>query len=292
MGNYAEEVPKLADEIVSVGSPDDPRGLGALKVFHLPEGDPEEQEKTLARLSFEIGDLQELNHPAILKLLDGSHLAVKPPFIVTGYFPDGTLHENLERFKGRALAALEAFRPLVDAVVALHAKNAIHRDIKPKNIFVGCDGRLVLGDFGIVFFKDAADERWTGIYDRPGSRDWMAPWVNIEHRFTREEVNPTLDIFSLGKVLWCMISGRHQLQLWYYKKAVQGSRSANNLETLFPDDPAMPIINSLLAKCVVEEETACLKTAAELLTEVDQVISNIRTLGEKPEGSTSWLCRV
>jgi hypothetical protein len=120
----------------------------------------------------------------------------------------------------------------------------------------------------------------------------MAPWANIEHRFTLEEVNPTFDIFPLGKVLWCMISGRHQLQFWYFDKPERGSVPANNLEVLFPDDPAMRVINSVLAKCIVEDEAACLTTAAELLTEVDRAITQLRGLGTKPEDGSSWWCTV
>jgi serine/threonine protein kinase len=161
---YTTDVPALTERIIDMGGPDEPSSLGALKVFHFPEGDPAEREKTLVRLQKEIKALKELNHPSILKLLDGSHLNVDKPFIVTEYFPAGTMHDNLGQFKGRALDALEAFRPVVEAVVAIHQQNAIHRDIKPKNIFVGSDDRLVLGDFGIVFFKDA--ERPTETYDR------------------------------------------------------------------------------------------------------------------------------
>jgi serine/threonine protein kinase len=290
IGNYSKEVPELAKEIVNAGSPDESESLGALKVFHLPEGDSAERQKTIGRLQSEIKALQAAENTAILRLLDASHVA-DPPFIVTEYFPDGTLHDNLLRFKGQALRALEAFRPLVAAVAAIHEKGAIHRDIKPKNIFVGTDGRLVLGDFGIVFFQDV-EGRLTQTYDRAGSRDWMAPWVNLEHRFALEEVNPTLDIFPLGKILWCMISGRHQLAFWYYDKPAQGSRPANNLKILFPDDPAMPVINSVLAQCVVEEESRCLQTAQKFLIEVDKAIAELRAQGQKSRDGSPWLCNV
>jgi serine/threonine protein kinase len=280
---------ELVKGIAAAIAPDDVRDLGALKVFHMPEGDPAERDKTIGRLQAEVKALREINNPAILKLLGGSHLSVEQPFIVTEYFPDGTLHENLWRFKGRPLDALLAFRPLVEAIVQIHSQNAVHRDIKPKNIFVS-DGRLVLGDFGIVIFTDA-EGRLTETYGRAGSRDWMAPWFNLEHRFAMDEINPTLDIFPLGKVLWCLVSGRHQLQLWYFDRPAQGSRPANNLEVLFPDDPAMVIINSILRKCVVEEEKDCLKTAAEVLTEVDRAISTLRLQGQRIPGAL-WRCRV
>jgi serine/threonine protein kinase len=276
------EVKELVARIAAAIGADETEDLGALKVFHMPD-DRTEADKAIGRLQMEISTLKQLDHPAILKFLDGSRDDMNNPFIVTEYHPNGTLHERVGRGRGKALDVLMEFRSLVDAAVLIHSKGAIHRDIKPKNIFVSMARRLVLGDFGIVIFKDAG-ERLTETYERVGSRDWMAPWANAEHRQSIEDVDATLDIFPLGKVLWCMVAGRPQLPFWYFNKP------AYNLEILFPDDPAMRVINALLGDCVVEEKDKCLKTAAELLIRVDQTIALIRGLGLKPEDRSSWLC--
>jgi serine/threonine protein kinase len=138
---------ELAKCIVSLGSPDRAEHLGALKEFEIREG--EEGEKSIGRLEKEIQALQRLRHPAILKLL---HANPSERFIVTEYHPNGTLDKHLDLFRGNVLESLKAFRPLVDAVRLIHEQGAIHRDIKTSNIFVATDGRLLLGDFGIVFF--------------------------------------------------------------------------------------------------------------------------------------------
>jgi serine/threonine protein kinase len=149
---------ELVMNIVNFGGLDHPSDLGALKILNIPRGGPEE-DKALNRLQAEMKALGEINHPAVLRMLDGSHLAAKEQFIVTEYHPNGTLDKHLLRFKGRVLESLKAFRPLVDALQEIHSKDAIHRDIKPENIFMASDDRLVLGDFGIVFFKDGAANR-------------------------------------------------------------------------------------------------------------------------------------
>jgi hypothetical protein len=148
----------------------------------------------------------------------------------------------------------------------------------------------VLGDFGIVLFK-GADHRLTETYERVGNRDWMAPWAATQNRVALEDVNPTLDIFPLGKVLWCMVAGRSNLEFWYFDQEEKRGRPSNNLETLFPEDPAMPIINEILRKCVVEDEDSCLKTASELLDIVKSATARIRGFGRKPQDDGPWQCQ-
>ena len=77
----------------------------------------------------------------------------------------------------------------------------------------------------------------------------MAPWANVPERL--EDVRDSFDVFPLGKVLWAMISGKRQLPLWYHR------RPEYDLERLFPKDPSMRVVNSILDQCVVEEERNC-----------------------------------
>ena len=102
------------------------------------------------------------------------------------------------------LDALRAFRPIVDAVSALHAEQVVHRDIKPDNIFVASDGHLVMADCGLAFKLENQD-RLTSTFENVGSRDFQPPW---SYGIRLAEVQPTFDVFSLAKVLWTMVSGR------------------------------------------------------------------------------------
>jgi serine/threonine protein kinase len=288
-GNNPLSIRDLAKFMAVAGGPDNIKDLGALKIFDIP-ADGSERAKELGRLDNEIVALRNISHPSVLKLL---HSNIEKEFIVTEYHPLGTLDGHLKTFAGRALEALLAFRPLVEAVSLIHKRSAIHRDIKPKNIFIASDGHLVLGDFGIVLFKDAVSDRMTQTYDtQVGSRDWMAPWANTHRRLTFEEVNPTLDLYPLGKVLWCMVSGQPTLDLWYFNRCARGARPSNNIEDLFPGDPSMHVVNEILSKCVVEEEDNCIKSADELLHLVDQAVAFLRSPGLRPSGGVPWPCGV
>lgn len=165
----------------------------------------------------------------------------------------------------------------------MHERQVIHRDIKPDNVFLSARG-LVLGDFGIVFWVDARQERLTETYERVGSRDWMAPWANRGRRLA--DVNPTFDIFPLGKLLWAMISGQRELPYWDW------DQPEFNLENLFPASPGMDLVNSrILAHTVVQREPSCQKSAAELLQRVRALLSVLERGGQNL-GSPARPCRI
>jgi len=189
---------ELAKCFLELGNPDPVENLGALKQFEIPAGDKDEEAKALGRLESEIRALQNVKHPAVLKLL---HSNLGQRFIVTQYHQPGTLDRNLKLYQENVRPALEAFRALVEGVCEIHKHGAIHRDIKTENIFVATSGDLVLGDFGIVFFQEGQGERLTSTYDRVGSPYWMAPWAYDNVRLNLGQVQPALDIYPLAKVL-------------------------------------------------------------------------------------------
>src|SRR5437016_2634936 len=121
-----------------------PENCAVLKVLH---SQIVKDEKALRRLETEVRLLTELDHPSLVRLIDARSA---DGWYVTPFYREGSLDKHLRRFAGRPLAALEAFRSLVDGVAVLHEKGVVHRDIKPENVFV-VGLRLVLGDFGIAY---------------------------------------------------------------------------------------------------------------------------------------------
>ena len=82
-----------------------------------------------------------------------------------------------------------------------------------------------------MFWADERQQRLTETYERVGSRDWMAPWANRGRRLA--DIDPTFDLFPLGKLLWAMVSGQRELPYWYWQDP------EHNLERLFLDAPGM-----------------------------------------------------
>lgn len=89
------------------------------------------------------------NHPNIVKIYDyGEHNNL--PYIVNEYMKSQTLRDVLDYKKNLGLnETCQIMLQLCDAVIEVHSKNIIHRDIKPQNIYYLSDGTVKLSDFGI-----------------------------------------------------------------------------------------------------------------------------------------------
>ena len=111
----------------------------------------------------------------------------------------------------------------------------------------------------------------------------MPPWAM---GIRIEEVKPTFDVFSLGKLLWSMVTGKHILHLWYF------DRKKYNVELLFPNARHMRFANQLFKKCIVQEEEDCIPNAGKLLEEIDTTISTIELDADLVDLKVKRPCKV
>ena len=231
----------------------------ALKTL-LPPDEAVNPSTARERMRVELKTMSEITHPSLIPILDKD---IDDFWYVTMFFPNGSLAAKLDLYKNRVLDSLRALQPIVEVVAEFHRSGFVHRDIKPDNLFIADQaGRLVLGDCGLTFTGESGD-RVTGTFENVGSRDWMPGWA-MSRRLTA--VDPSFDVFSLGKVLWAMISGQETLPLWYHRKP------DFILEKQFPDNESIAFIQEILDRTVVEERTDCLPDATELLTLVERTI--------------------
>jgi serine/threonine-protein kinase len=153
--------------------------------------------------------LARLTHPNIARLLDAGVTPLAQPYLVlehvTGRPIDVFAHEQGLDTGQRIRLCLE----VLAAVAAAHAALILHRDIKPSNILVDATGRVKLLDFGIgKLLHDGDPSARTGtlmrVADHALTPDYAAPEVVLG-----EPVSTATDVYSIGVLLYVLLSGRH-----------------------------------------------------------------------------------
>jgi DNA-binding SARP family transcriptional activator/Tol biopolymer transport system component len=155
------------------------------------------------RFFAEISITARLNHPNIVALLDSGEID-GAPFYTMPYVGGETLRARLRREGGLRIAdALRIARDVADALSHAHAHGVIHRDVKPENILLDNDRTLVT-DFGIArAITEATSERLT----QPGLAMGTAAYMSPEQAGGEREVDARTDVYSLGCVLYEMLTG-------------------------------------------------------------------------------------
>lgn len=180
----------------------------AVKKLHVP---PHLQDDEVLRLHErtrrEARSAARITHPNVIvvhDVVDDEGL----PCIVMEYIPSATLSDVLKRQStvppgeaariGRAMAA---------ALRAAHDVGVLHRDVKPANVLLGNDGRIVLTDFGIAVEPGSPSLTKTG--ELIGSIQYLAP---ERLRPGIAEPGPASDLWALGATLYQAVQGRTPFQ--------------------------------------------------------------------------------
>ena len=175
----------------------------AIKVIRNDLFGPTLLERMLKRFEREAKALAKLSHPNIVKVLDyGEHNGA--PYLVLEYLPGGTLKGQV---MGKPIPWQEAVRlllPIAGALDYAHEQKIIHRDVKPANILLTEKGQPMLSDFGIAKILEMKEEfTLTGSGTGIGTPEYMAPEQGMGR-----EVDARTDIYSLGIVLYELVTGR------------------------------------------------------------------------------------
>ncbi len=169
----------------------------AVKILHAQLANDEE---FLEKFRLEAKGAARLSHPNIVGIYDVGH-DVDKYYIVMEYIAGETLKKKVQR-EG-CLSVEEALRIAKEIARALreaHANNLVHCDIKPHNILVTPDGRVKVADFGIARAVTSSTMTYNG--NVIGSVHYFSP-----EQAKGTKVTPKSDIYSLGVVLYEMLTG-------------------------------------------------------------------------------------
>ena len=228
------------------------------------------------RFKIEARAASALNHPNILTVHEINEDAVR--FIVTEFVDGQTLRESLIAGPLKTNEALRIAEQIASALAAAQAEGIIHRDIKPENIMLRRDGIVKVLDFGLA--KLTHDR-----FRKPDSASSLletsgAILMGTTHYMSPEQarglkVDGRTDIFSLGAVLYEMITG---------EKAFKGETSSDVIASVLTTDPSF---TSILTSGVPELERvvskALEKDRERRYATVDDMLLDLRKLRQQRE---------
>jgi len=156
--------------------------------------------------------LADLNHPNIARLLDAGETDDHVPYLVMEYVDGNPIHKYCRQHELSTEQRLELFVTVCGAVQYAHQHLVVHRDIKPGNILVTNDCVPKLVDFGIAKLLEGGDLT----SESPATvtaMHFMTPEYASPEQVRGMSVTTATDVYSLGVVLYELLSGRSPYRL-------------------------------------------------------------------------------
>jgi len=190
-----------------------------------------------------------VNHPNSLYIF-GSEEIEGQPVITMEVAGGGTLKDQLKRRGPLPVAgAVDAVLDVIDGLESAHAHGVLHRDIKPSNCFVGPDGTVKVGDFGLSVSTLAKTDTFVTAHGRIlGTPAYASP-----EQLRGDELDARADIYSVGATLFTLLTDRAPFD---GENAVQVVANAVNqepkpLRELRGDVPAG--LERVVGRCLAQE---------------------------------------
>jgi hypothetical protein len=270
LGPYEILAPLGAGGMGEVYRARDPRLGREVAIKVLPEALADDPSR-LGRFEREAKATGALNHPHILAIHDiGEH--ERRPYVVYELLEGQTLGERMREGPLPPHEALTWATQVAQGLAAAHAQGIIHRDLKPENLFLTKAGPLKILDFGLAKVArpqvdsdasidpedlTAARESLTAEGAILGTVGYMSP-----EQVKGERADHRSDIFSLGVVLYEMLSGR---------RPFKGGTAPETMAAILKEDPPAlpeekisPPIAEVVGRCLEKEPEARFQSAHDL----------------------------
>jgi hypothetical protein len=252
----------------------------AIKV--LPESFARDPDR-LQRFEQEARSVAALNHPNLLTVFDVGTMPAPDggtiPYLVSELLEGATLRELLDKGALPLRKVLDYSAQVARGLAAAHDHGVVHRDIKPDNLFLTRDGRVKILDFGLAKLKpqevvgdETVAHNLTHADAVLGTVGYMSP-----EQLRGKPVDARSDLFSLGAVMYEMLSGR---------RAFQGDSSADVMSAILNKEPPelpentaefSPALDHMVRRCLEKDPQQRFQSAGDLAFQLQELSGNRTT---------------
>lgn len=223
------------------------------------------------RFDREAKALSGLSHPNICTVYDVGHQDGLD-FLVMEYIEGQTLAATLDRGTLDERTAVRIAAQIAEALGEAHERGILHRDVKPQNVLVTPRGQAKVLDFGLAKAVTAETEETATISEvsRAGMVVGTARYMSPE-QIRGDEVDARSDIFSLGTVIYELLSGRVPFE---------GQTSAEIMSGILTKDPlpleriapsTSPEVQRIVRKCLEKDRVRRYQTVRDVAIDLDNL---------------------
>lgn len=224
-----------------------------------------------ARFEREAKTVAALEHGSIVSMYDYGEDGQWPYFVMR-LMKGGSLKDRIEEGPMDLAEAARIVSRVAGALDKAHSKEIVHRDLKPGNIMFDEDGMAYLGDFGIVKLAESAES-----YTRTGNTMGTPAYMSPEQADGKPDIDGRSDIYSLGIVLYEMLTGTAPYTHESMPRLLIMHLTAPipNILEAHPDLPAG--IQAVIEKAMAKDRDERYATAGELAEAVQAMLAGEKT---------------
>src|SRR5215813_10449717 len=264
LGNYQilEEIGRGGMGVIYRARQRHSRRIVALKRISSYHADSQD---TLMRFRREAQAAANLDHPNILPIYEVSESHEGLPFFSMKFAGGGSLLEAGPALRSEPRRAVAIVAKVARALQYAHDQGILHRDLKPGNILLDGSGEPFVSDFGLAKWLEPTGHltRTPTVFGTPG---YIAP---EQVSGSAENLTPAADVYSLGAVLFDLLTGRAPFIGEHALKTIQQAteKPAPKLRTLAP--ALDRDLETICAKCLERDPQARYRSAGELADDLE-----------------------
>jgi serine/threonine protein kinase len=249
-----------------------------------------QERNALERFRVEARAASLLSHPGICAIYDIGEDG-DTPFIVMEALKGETLRERIARGPMKVGEVLDVGIQLADALDAAHSQGIVHRDVKPANIFVSDKNRVKVLDFGLAKLTASSPTASSGVdttspvtlrapdnqITMPGTALGTVSYMSPEQA-RGEDIDARTDLFSLGTVLYEMVTGRQAFggsttAVVYDQILNRTPRPIAHLNPIVP-----PRLETVIATALEKDRELRYQHASDLQAELKRIRRDIESM--------------